>query len=176
MTALDLPTLAELYELHFDFVYRSLRRLGVRSATLEDATQDVFVVAQRRLSTFEQRSAIKTWLFGIAFRVARDHRRHASKYASSPLVEEALVGKDPDPQEAALITEATGLMQTLLDQLDEHRRAVFVLAEFEEFTAQEIAESLGIGANTVYSRLRLARRDLDQALRRLRARADWIGP
>jgi RNA polymerase sigma-70 factor (ECF subfamily) len=53
---------------------------------------------------------------------------------------------------------------------------VFLLAEMEGFTAVEIAESLDVGVNTVYSRLRLARRDVDQALRRLRARADWTTP
>jgi RNA polymerase sigma-70 factor (ECF subfamily) len=177
MTAAALPDLTELYEQHFDFVWRSLRRLGVRPPYIEDAAQDVFIVVQRRLPSFEQRSSTKTWLFGIALRVARDYRRYALKQAeASAVLDEALVGTEPDPQEAALTTEAARMLQSLLDQLDEERRAVFLLAEMEGFTAVEIAESLDVGVNTVYSRLRLARRDVDQALRRLRARADWTTP
>jgi len=62
------------------------------------------------------------------------------------------------------------MVQTILDGLEEERRVVFVLTELEEFTAAEIAETLGIGINSVYSRLRLARRDFNQALQRQQAR------
>jgi RNA polymerase sigma-70 factor (ECF subfamily) len=58
----------------------------------------------------------------------------------------------------------------LLDSLDDDRRAVFVLVHFEQMPAPEIAQTLGIPINTVYSRLRLARRDFDAALRRHEAR------
>ena len=60
---------------HFDFVWRSLGRLGVPPEGIEDAAQDVFLVVHRRLADFEGRSSLTTWLYGIALRVARDHRR-----------------------------------------------------------------------------------------------------
>jgi len=66
---------AQIYEEYFAFVWRSLRALGVSRSALDDATQDVFVVVHRRLSDFEGRSSLKTWLFGIACRVAANHRR-----------------------------------------------------------------------------------------------------
>jgi RNA polymerase sigma-70 factor (ECF subfamily) len=93
-----------------------------------------------------------------------------------PSHDDALVGTAPDPRQAALQAEAAQLVQDLLDTLDEDRRVVFILAELEEFTALEIAETLGLGVNSVYSRLRLARRDFQQALNRHRARADRQGP
>jgi RNA polymerase sigma-70 factor (ECF subfamily) len=165
---------AELYEQHFDFVWRSLRRLGVRASQLEDAVQDVFVVVQRRLPEFERRSSVKTWLFGIALRVARDHRRRVSRLAVEVATDpEALVGTHPDPRQAAIETEAARLVQSLLDGLSEERRVVFVMSELEGFTAAEVGEALNLGINSVYSRLRLARRDFAQALRAARARADW---
>jgi len=55
-----------VYQHHFDFVWRSLRRLGVQEGTIDDAAQDVFVIAHQRLSTFRGDSSVKTWLFGIA--------------------------------------------------------------------------------------------------------------
>ena len=165
------PSVAATYDAYFDFVWRALRRLGVRPYQLEDAVQDVFVVVQRRLADFEGRSSLKTWLFGIALRVAKEQRRrHVRQGAEVGADDDSLVGTDPDPREAALQAEAAALIQTLLDGLDEDRRVVFVLTELEEFTAAEIAETLGIGINTVYSRLRLARRDVNQALQRHRAR------
>lgn len=164
-------SVAGVYDAHFDFVWCALRRLGVRPGQLEDAVQDVFVVVQRRLADFERRSSLKTWLFGIALRVAKDHRRRQAKHGVEVGAEDdSLVGTHPDPREAALQAEAAALVQTLLDGLDEERRVVFVLTELEEFTAAEIAETLGVGINTVYTRLRLARRDLNQALRRHHAR------
>lgn len=164
---------ASVYDEHFDFVWRALRRLGVSVHQLEDAVQDVFVVVQRRLGDFEQRSSLRTWLFGISLRVAKEYRRLRRKHSSEvQVVEEALVGTDPDPRQAALQAEATALVQTLLDELDDERRAVFVMIELEDFTAPEVAEVLGIGVNSVYSRLRLARRDLEQALKRHRAKTE----
>src|SRR5262245_39607962 len=64
----------EVYDEHIDFVWRSLRLLGVADAQLDDAIQDVFVVVHRKLDTFEGRASIRTWIFGIALRVARMHR------------------------------------------------------------------------------------------------------
>src|SRR3954470_18698677 len=68
-------TVTAVYEAHVDFVWRGFRRLGVPASRLDDAVQDVFLVVHRRLDSFEVRSSVKTWLFGIALRVARDHHR-----------------------------------------------------------------------------------------------------
>jgi RNA polymerase sigma-70 factor (ECF subfamily) len=162
-----------IYDSYFDFVWRVLRRLGVPAQQLEDGVQDVFVVVQRRLNDFEQRSSLKTWLFGIALRVAQEHRRHRRKRdVDVALTDEALIGSSPDPGEALLQAEAAGVVQSLLDRLAEDRRAVFVMIELEQFTAPEVAAVLGISVNAVHSRLRLARRDAEEALKRHRARSE----
>lgn len=169
----DVASVASVYEQHFDFVWRSVRRLGVPPSQLEDAVQDVFVVVQRRLADFEQRSSMKTWLFGIALRVAKDYRRRAAKgVVEVTLNDETLLGTHPDPRQAVLQTEAARLVQRALDTLEEGRRAVFILTELEEFTASEVGESLGLPINAVYSRLRLARRDFEKVVRSLHARAE----
>src|SRR5689334_22067530 len=69
------PTFAEIYEAHFQFVWRTIRRLGVHDSEVDDATQDVFVVVHRRLGDFRPEAPVTHWLFRIASRVARDHRR-----------------------------------------------------------------------------------------------------
>lgn len=163
-----------LYETEFEFVWRSLCSLGVPRASLDDAVQDVFMVVHRRLGDFEQRSSLRTWLFGIVLRVAANHRRKGARRAQEISEDDVtLVGSSHDPQRAAEETEAAALVQRILAGISQERRAVFLLIELEEFSAQEVAQALGVGVNTVYSRLRLARRDFDAELKRIRARNAW---
>ena len=162
------------YEGHFDFVWRSLRRLGVPASGLDDAAQEVFLVAFRRAADFEGRSTLKTWLFGIALNVARRAARGAARR------EESLSDADPpassNQEESASRAEAVRMLYAILDGLEPEKRAVFVLSELEEMTAPEIAEIADVPLNTVYSRLRAARADFDAALRRRLARDEWRRP
>lgn len=155
-----------LYDEHFAFVWRSLRRLGVPSPLLEDAAQDVFVVVHRRLAEFEGRSSIRTWLFGIAVRVARTHRRRISRkerFDPLPIDLESPAGRPDGEVEKR---RAADFLERFLDSLDDEKRAVFVLAELEQMTAPEIESALGVKLNTVYSRLRAARKAFETAVRR----------
>lgn len=161
-----------LYDAHFDFVWRSLRRLGVPVSTLDDATQDVFVIALRRKSDFEGRSAVKTWLFGIAWNVARNLSRSKVR-REDPLPEALVDGQHLGQEEAAARSEAVQTLYELLDGLDDEKRAVFVMAELEEMGAKEIAAVAGVPENTVYSRLRAARSAFEAGLRRVKAKDTW---
>lgn len=154
----------DLYEEHVDFVWRSLRCLGIREAGLEDAVQDVFVVVHRRLADFQARSAVRTWLFGIVLRVARDHRRRERRKGGLSPLDFEIEDSAPGPHEEAARAEALRALAQALDVLDEDKRAVLVLAELEQMSAPEIAAALGVNVNTVYSRLRAARRAFEAAL------------
>ena len=169
--ASKLESFVALYDLHFDFVWRSLRRLGVRQASLDDAAQDVFVVVHRRLGDFEGRSSVKTWLFGIAIRVARDHRRTELRKGGHDPLRPGLADRSPGPAEQAEANEARRTLDALLGQLDDDKRAVFILAELEQMTAVEVAEAVSANLNTVYSRLRAARREFELLLRRHQERS-----
>src|ERR1700722_8443188 len=70
----ELPSLESLYDTYFAFVWRSVQRLGVPASQVDDVVQEVFLVVHRKLASFEGRSSLKTWLYGIALRVARAHR------------------------------------------------------------------------------------------------------
>src|SRR6185503_12095574 len=87
------PSFEEVYDAQFDFVWRSLRQMGVSEHDADDAVQDVFVVVHRKLPAFEPRATIKTWLFSIVLRVAQDHRRSARRKERSG----ARAGATPDP-------------------------------------------------------------------------------
>jgi RNA polymerase sigma-70 factor (ECF subfamily) len=173
---------ADIYRDYFGFVWRSARGLGVRPAALDDVVQEIFVVVHRRLPEFAARSTVRTWLSGIVLNVVRHHRRSLLRKsphelsADVPADPEGLCANDADPYEAAALAEGTRLLQRLLDELDEDKREVLVLAELEEMPVPEIAEALGLKLNTTYSRLRLAREELDKALARLRAQERWRLP
>jgi RNA polymerase sigma-70 factor (ECF subfamily) len=154
-----------LYDLHVDFVWRNLRRLGVHEAEADDATQDVFVVAHRRFEEFADRGhGPRAWLFQIVLRVASGARRHRRRHPEIPdggtAVDQEAV--EPGQADALARREALRELDRALAMIDMGRRAVFVLHEIEEMTAPEIAEIVGIPLNTVYSRLRVARAEFEQ--------------
>jgi RNA polymerase sigma-70 factor, ECF subfamily len=153
----DTSSFDQLYTRHFDFVWRSLRRLGVASGLVDDAAQDTFVVVHRRLGDLRPDASAKAWLFGIALRVARDYRRTARRKPSTSLDVETAPGDSRDPFEDAAVAQAGRVLERFLATLDDDRRAVFVLAELEGLTAPEIGDAVGANVNTVYSRLRVAR-------------------
>jgi RNA polymerase sigma-70 factor (ECF subfamily) len=173
------PTFAQVYEAHFPFVWRSAFRLGTPEANVADVVQEVFVVVHGRLSGFESRSSLRTWLFAIVANVVRAHRR--TLLAKQPHALKGDLRADPEliadghdqPDERAAKTEAARLVNAALESLDDDKRAVFVLAELEQMSAPEIAAALAVPLNTVYSRLRLARQAFGEAAARLRARDEW---
>lgn len=158
--------LSEIYRDNFEFVWRSVRRLGLPEAQVDDAVQDVFMVAYRRLADFEGRSTIRTWLFGIAIRVVKDHRRKAMRLDRRINALSALTPQEPGStlEDDLARQRAIALLDRLLDELDDPQRAVFIMAEIEGMTAPEISAALDVKLNTVYSRLRLARKKFNRAI------------
>jgi len=152
-----IPTFKEVFDAHAPYVWRTLRRLGVHDADAKDVCQEVFVVVHRRLPDFDGRSSVKTWVCGITIRVASQYRRRA-RHRHEELAGDLPEIAGPAAQESELRkSELLERLDAVLDQLDEHKRAVFVLYELEELTMSEIAQMLGCPLQTAYSRLHAAR-------------------
>jgi RNA polymerase sigma-70 factor (ECF subfamily) len=166
---LDFP---RTFAQHFDYVWHTLRRLGVQSADLEDVTHDVFLAILRKLEQYDPERPLRPWLFGFAFRVASDYRnlsRHRSEQATA---EGDFADDRPTALENVMQREALALANRALAELELGRRAVFILHELDDCPMPEVARALAIPLNTAYSRLRLARADLAAIARRLRSRGD----
>ncbi len=149
--------LHELVERHFDDVWRFLRHLGVPEHSVDDATQDVFLVAARR---FEQIAPgrERSFLFGTAFKIAQAARRDFVRSRTCNDGEaEAKLDTAPTPEEQLDDKQTQALALRLLDELEEGQRQVFVLYEIEGLTMQQIAEVTGLPMGTVASRLRRGR-------------------
>ena len=169
------PSFEEVYAEHFDFAFRTMRRLGVPLPYVDDAVQEVFLVVHRRLGEFEGRAALTTWLYRIVVRVAQHARRSAlRKGIADPEDPDTLAIAEADgPHERATRAEGVRLLQRVLGDLDDDKRVVFVLAEYEELSVRDIAAALGENVNTVASRLRAARQSFEQAVARHRALDQW---
>jgi len=154
-----------LYNQHARFVWRSLRLLGVAPEHLEDAVQDTFAVVARQLASFEGRSALSTWIFSIAQRVAANHRRTQRRKlgALEPLGGD-LPCAQPSPHASAEAAEAAFAIEQFCTQLEDERRRLFILALLEGVPASEIAAADGLGINTLYSRIRSLRLELEEFL------------
>ncbi len=163
--------LGQVYEAHFAFVWRTLGYLGLEGAAREDAAQDVFLVAHRRLTEFEHRASLQTWLYAVTRNVARNHRRGMRRRGPEDPVPFDLASSEPGPEESCQRNEALDFVRTFLDSLDEAKREVFLLCELEQLPAADVAELLGTNPNTVSSRLRLARAAFQKAVDRHRSKA-----
>ncbi len=168
------PPFASVYDRYFSFVWASVRRLGVGTEDVDDVVQEVFVVIHSRLHTVEQPQSLRSWVYGVVRRTVSGYRRSRRVDGVN---DAALADHDrarelgqPTPQALTEQADQVNLLWTLLAELDESKREVFVLSEVEEMSAPEIASALEIPLNTAYSRLRAARLAFDAALARHEAR------
>jgi RNA polymerase sigma-70 factor (ECF subfamily) len=155
--------LRTMVALHFDIVWRALRRLGVPDAGADDAAQQVFLVAARRLDEIDPPRE-RQYLLGIALRVASDARHAASRRREVPMGDSHELARqmalaDGAPLAEQLLDEkrARAMLASFLESMPTDLREAFVLFELEEMAAPAVAEILGVPVGTVASRVRRAR-------------------
>ena len=151
------PSLRQIFDEHARYIWRTLRHLGIPEADTPDLCQEVFVTVHRKLSSFEGRSSLRTWLYGICIRVASEHRRRPHVRREIPLSEPT--GEAYGEPSTALepVLEQRAAVERLLAVLDEDKRQVVVLYEIEGFSMKEVAEIVDCPLQTAYSRLHAAR-------------------
>lgn len=156
-----------LIDQHYDFIWRCLRRFGLDPPAADDAAQQVFVVAARKISGVAG-GAERPYLFGIAQRVASDARRGAQRRREH-LREELVETIDPSPLVDEVLDQqrARRMLDEALDELPLELRTVFALHELEDMSMSDIAVTVGIPPGTVASRLRRARQEFEIIVARL---------
>jgi RNA polymerase sigma-70 factor (ECF subfamily) len=161
---------------HFDFVWRSLRRLGLSTPDADDGTQEVFLVASRKLTSISDGSERK-FLFGTALRVASTRRRSLRRRREdlADAIDEHDEQSAAGPERLVELSRARQKLEELLADMQLELRAPFILFELEELTVPQIAELLQLPLGTVSSRLRAAREEFQAGVRRLQAREEFAG-
>lgn len=164
-----------LVERHQHRVFAVARGIVKRQEDAEDVAQQVFVKAYFSLKRFDQRAAFSTWLYKITVNECWDLLR---KRKARPLVYESDFNDEQSSQFSAIERESAGgpdtserlamrqRLNNMLDQLEPRDRSMLVLKEVEGFSVEEIAELLGLNANTVKVRLFRARRRIVEYARR----------
>jgi RNA polymerase sigma-70 factor, ECF subfamily len=161
----------QVYEAAFDFVYRNARRLGVPESAADDVVQEVFMVLHRRLTEYDGRATLRSWVYGILANTVRGYRRTYRRKEKPLLAIERDEDLGPDanaagPEQRAQQRQDMELLLSLLAELPEPQRELIVLADLEQLTVPEICACIGGNSNTVHSRLRVAREALRGKLAR----------
>lgn len=131
----------ELFARYRDPLYGFFRRRPESHPRAEDLTQEVFLAVMRAVSRYEPRALVRTYLYGIAFKLlSAERRRHRD---ADTVLEPFIVGR---PDEALWVREALG-------RLDPNDREILMLREYDQLSYGEIAELLRLPLNTVRSRL-----------------------
>lgn len=157
------PPLDELYRDHFDYVFRVARRLGGPLVEAEDVVQEVFIVAGRKLATFDGTSRVTTWLFGITQNVVKNFHRRARLRALWERHDEDADAPAQLPSTPQVL-DAYRIAYAILDKMSRPKREAFILSELEELSCAEIAELVGAKVETVWSRLHYARKEFAERL------------
>jgi RNA polymerase sigma-70 factor (ECF subfamily) len=158
------------FQQELDYVFRTLRRLGVQPSEVEDLSQEVFLALRGAWEAYDRERPLRPYLFGIAFRVASAHQRKRRREVSFGVVEVGDMG--PGPDDTLQAKQARKLLLAALERVPLPRRAVLVMHDIDDIPVGEVAVALDLPLFTVYSRLRKARRELESAVRRMLKEAD----
>jgi RNA polymerase sigma-70 factor (ECF subfamily) len=150
-------TFTAAFENYASFTWSVLALLGVAPADVPDVCQEVFLVLHRRWTEVDTDRSLKSWLYAVCVRKSAEYRRHRRARPEVVTAEPPEVRVEGSAEDVVDRKRAAGLLERALDQLDDDRRAVFVLYEIEELSIAEVAATIGCPLQTAYSRLRAAR-------------------
>jgi RNA polymerase sigma-70 factor, ECF subfamily len=163
--------LTSAVSLHFNSVWRMLRRLGVPEADADDAAQRVFLALDKRLADVPVERE-RGFLLSAAVRIAANTRRHLKRSREDAVLDDESEAPEPSPERALQHRQLLAELDQALSDLSEEQRTVFVLYEIEGFSLPEIARSLAVPVGTATSRLRRARETFEAWLTERRARGE----
>lgn len=159
----------QAFDRELDYIFETLRRLGVRASEVEDLAHEVFVVLHRNWASIDLSRPLRPYLFGVAFRIASAHRRRHAREAVYASLE--VEDGSADPEHDLASQQSTALLLAALESVPLSRRAVVILYELDGVPITEIARTLSISRFGAYARLHKGRHELAQAVRRLQKQA-----
>ncbi len=172
MTSASQPEFAALFREHAPFVWRVLRRHGVAERDLADLCQEVFIVVLRKLPEFRGEASVRTWIYGIAARVASGHRKLARVRREQATDDFSHEVDARTPEGHAVARGALDTLEQALRTVSEEQREAFILFELEGMTVHEVAAAVACPHGTAFSRIKAARAAIEAHLKRLQARTN----
>ena len=165
----------DAFHQHLDYIFRSLRRLGVPAADLEDLAQEVFLAMRSAWAAYDVTRPVRPYIYGITYNVVMLYRRKYPRelLAELPDVPDSAPGADDAFHSHHIRTVVLAALQ----KVPLPRRGVLVMHEIDGVPVATVARELSLSLFTVYSRLRKARAEFKVAVRRLLRQVDggWTG-
>jgi RNA polymerase sigma-70 factor, ECF subfamily len=154
-----------LYARHHVRVYRFMLRMVRNEATAEDLLSDVFLDVWRQAGKFEGRSAVSTWLLGIArFKALSVLRQRGEKELDDE--QAGAIEDHADDPEIAMVKKDKGeALRQCLTKLSAEHREVIDLVYYHEKPVDEVAAIVGVPEATVKTRMFYARKKLSELLK-----------
>jgi RNA polymerase sigma-70 factor (ECF subfamily) len=173
----DLTAAEDLVAAYGDRAWRLASRVTGNAQDAEDAVQDAFLSAIRKIDTFRGDSAFRSWLYRIVANAAYEHCRRRRGRSADVSLDQLLAVFDEDGRHVALVadwsmsvddparqTELRIVLNTAIEELPAHYRAVVLLRDVEGLSQQEAAEALGLPVVSVKTLLHRARLFLRKGL------------
>lgn len=168
----DNEAFAILIDAYQNRVYGFVKKMVRNSEDASDIAQEVFIRAYQALDRFDGRSSLRTWLFRIAYNLCIDLARKQDRTPSTFTLESSEEDESPmeiadqrwDPETIVMDDELAGVVETALANMSEKLKTVLLLHDKEDFSYDEIAETLNMPVGTVKSRLFLARNHIQKAV------------
>ncbi len=170
----DQDTLQHLMQDYLPQVYRAARGAGLSVQNAEDASQSTFVIFIEKLSEFEGRSHIRTWLFGILYRKISEMRRSAQREEMAQDIEDVMEdrfktngfwAKPPRATDQKVFDQdVREHLDNCLDGVPDEQRLAFVMREVEELDSKEICEAMNVSRSNLGVLLYRGRNKLRECL------------
>jgi RNA polymerase sigma factor (sigma-70 family) len=160
----DEAAFAALVRRHGRMVLGVCRRLLGNPHDAEDAFQATFLVLVRRAGSVRKREAVGSWLYGVAYRTAREARLMRARRRQREVQVESLPHPEVTPDE---LQDWRPLLDRELVGLPEKYRAPLLLCDLGGKGRKEVARELGLPEGTLSSRLATARQLLARRLARV---------
>jgi RNA polymerase sigma-70 factor (ECF subfamily) len=161
--ARDRTFIEELFALHHGEIYAYVFRMVRDADVAADFTQDAFIKAYKAQDSLEDRAKARAWLYQIAHRVVLDEMRRRRIVRFMPWTGESH-GASPSAEHLAMEMRLSGPLARALERIPERQKAALLLAEVNDLTGLELAETLGVSHVAARALLTRARESLRQAL------------
>ena len=162
-----------LFARHHVRVYRFVLRLVHNQATAEDLISEVFLDIWRQAGKFEGRSAVTTWMLGIArFKTLSALRRRQEDELDEEMAER-IEDRADDPETALAKKDKGAVLRQCLTALSAEHREVIDLVYYHEKSVAEVAGIVGIPEATVKTRMFYARKKLSELLKEQGIERGW---
>ncbi len=152
-----------LIERHKDYVMSVCVSVLKNTQDAEEASQDSFIKAYKKLTSFDKTSKFSTWLYRIAYRTSLDHLRKRKRTVN--IEDHSAQLKEEDRVHSKLLDEERfGILQSVIETLDEEDRTIIRLFYFEEMQVRDLAKITGLKENNIKIKLFRIRKKLKERI------------